>query len=78
VTRRNCSAVATFHADSREPPGTGVGAIELSLLRLSPGGRVLQDLSIWDLVNAKAPMALTSTGAAFGAQWLAAPQTWQP
>jgi Phage integrase family. len=40
VTRRNCSAVATFHADSREPPGTGVGAIEMSLLRLSPGGRL--------------------------------------
>jgi len=52
--------------------------VSFSLGRLSPSGRVLQDLFIWDLVNAKAPMALTSSGAAFGAQWLAAPQTWQP
>jgi hypothetical protein len=37
---KNCSAVATFHEDGLEPPGTGVGAIEMSLLRLSPGGRL--------------------------------------
>ena len=52
--------------------------VSFTFNRLSPSGRVLQDLFIWDLVNAKAPMALTSSGAAFGAQWLAAPQTWQP
>ena len=52
--------------------------VSFTFNRLSPAGRVLQDLFIWDLVNAKAPMALTSSGAAFGAQWLGAPQTWQP
>lgn len=52
--------------------------ISFTLGRLSANGRVRQDLFVWDLVNAKQPVALTSGGAAFGAQWLAAPQSWQP
>jgi hypothetical protein len=39
------------------------------------GGRVLQDLFLWDL-NDKPPTRLTATGAAFGAEWRGAPPLW--
>jgi hypothetical protein len=42
------------------------------------GGAVRQDLYVWDLVGGKAPAALTSNGASFGAEWLGVLQTWVP
>jgi hypothetical protein len=42
------------------------------------GGGVRQDLYVWDLVNGKAPAALTSNGASFGAEWLGVLQSWVP
>jgi hypothetical protein len=42
------------------------------------GGGVRQDLYVWDLVDGKAPAALTSNGASFGAEWLGVLQTWVP
>ena len=42
------------------------------------GGGVRQDLYTWDLVNARAPTALTGNGASFGAEWLGSAQFWQP
>jgi len=42
------------------------------------GGGVRQDLYVWDLQNGKAPAALTSNGASFGAEWLGVLQTWVP
>ena len=44
----------------------------------SVGGGVQQDLFLWDLTNNKAPMQLTNTGAAFGAEWLGASESWRP
>ncbi len=41
------------------------------------GGGVHQDLYVWDLVNGKAPAALTTNGASFGAEWLGVLQAWQ-
>ena len=41
------------------------------------GTAVHQDLYVWDLVNGKAPAALTSNGASFGADWLGVLQAWQ-
>jgi len=43
--------------------------------RLASGGGVLQDLFLWDL-NEAAPMQLTDTGAAFGAEWRGAQALW--
>ncbi len=42
------------------------------------GGGVRQDLYTWDLVNGRAPTALTANGASFGAEWLGSAQFWQP
>jgi len=42
----------------------------------APGGGVLQDLFLWDL-NEQAPMRLTPTGAAFGAEWIGAQPVWR-
>jgi hypothetical protein len=42
------------------------------------GEGVLQDLFLWDLSKGKAPMPLTNTGAAFGAEWLGASESWRP
>ena len=42
------------------------------------GGGVRQDLYVWDLVSGKAPSALTSNGASFGAEWLGVLQSWVP
>jgi hypothetical protein len=44
----------------------------------SVGGGVQQDLFLWDLSKSKAPMQLTNTGAAFGAEWLGASESWRP
>lgn len=41
------------------------------------GSGVHQDLYVWDLVDGKAPSALTSNGATFGAEWLGVLQAWQ-
>ena len=49
-----------------------------TLGRGASGGGVHQDLYFWDLGNRKAPVALTSTGASFGAEWLGVAQFWQP
>jgi hypothetical protein len=45
--------------------------------RATTGGGVLQDLFLWDLENGEAPMQLTSTGAAFGAEWLGTQPRWE-
>jgi hypothetical protein len=45
--------------------------------RSAPGGGVLQDLFLWDLGDAEAPMQLTSTGAAFSAEWLGTLPLWR-
>jgi WD40 repeat protein len=46
--------------------------------RSASGGGVLQDLHIWDLGAGEdpAPMRITDTGAAFGAEWLGGRQIW--
>jgi hypothetical protein len=44
----------------------------------SVGEGVQQDLFLWDLGKGKAPMQLTNTGAAFGAEWLGASESWRP
>jgi hypothetical protein len=41
----------------------------------TPGG-VRQDLHLWDLTDGVAPRPLTTTGAAFGPEWLGAPESW--
>jgi Tol biopolymer transport system component len=43
--------------------------------RLAPGGGVLQDLYLWD--PGTNPVQLTSTGAAFGAEWRGSPLIWR-
>lgn len=42
------------------------------------GSAVHQDLYVWDLVDGKAPAALTNNLASFGAEWLGVLQAWQP
>ena len=42
------------------------------------GNGVQQDLFLWDLTKNKAPMQLTNTGAAFGAEWLGTSESWRP
>jgi len=37
---------------------------------------VLQDLYLWNLKDGNAPMQVTSTGAAFGAEWLGTAPHW--
>ena len=49
--------------------------VVFTLGRLVSGG-VRQDLYVWDLVDGKAPAALTSNGASFGAEWLGVLQAW--
>jgi hypothetical protein len=51
--------------------------IAFTVGRSAQGGGVLQDLFLWDLED-EAPMQLTSTGAAFGAEWLGATPDWAP
>ena len=44
--------------------------------RSASGGGILQDLFLWDLGD-EPPMQLTTTGAAFGAEWLGSSARWQ-
>ncbi len=77
-------------ADGKELARTTVKGL-LSHVRWSPddsqvvftlgrsvGGGVQQDLFLWNLSTGKAPMQLTNTGAAFGAEWLGTGQSWRP
>jgi WD40-like Beta Propeller Repeat len=52
--------------------------VVFTLGRSAAGGGVLQDLFLWDLGDGEAPMQLTSTGAAFGAEWLGSQPRWRP
>jgi hypothetical protein len=45
---------------------------------LSGGGGVRQDLYVWDLKDGGEPLPLTSTGAAFGAEWRGVMCNWLP
>jgi hypothetical protein len=45
---------------------------------LSAGGGVRQDLYVWDLKDGGEPLPLTSTGAAFGAEWRGVMCNWLP
>jgi hypothetical protein len=52
--------------------------IVFTLGRTGANGGVRQDLFVWDLVNGKAPMPLTSNGVSFGAEWLGTAAHWVP
>ncbi len=52
--------------------------ISFTLGTLGRNGGIVQNLYLWDLVDGKKPMQLTSNGASFGAEWLGAAQSWQP
>jgi len=41
-------------------------------------GGIRQDLYVWDLADRHDPMPLTSTGAAFGAEWRGVMSNWGP
>lgn len=45
--------------------------------RSASGGGILQDLFLWDLQDGVAPTQLTSTGAAFGAEWRGSQARWE-
>jgi WD40 repeat protein len=45
---------------------------------VSAGGGVRQDLYVWDLKDGGDPLPLTSTGAAFGAEWRGVMCNWLP
>ena len=47
--------------------------------RSASGGGVLQDLYLWNLGVGEdpAPMQITNTGAAFGAEWLGSQSRWE-
>ena len=51
--------------------------VVFTLGRTGTGGGVLQDLFLWDLGDGEAPMQLTSTGAAFSAEWLGSFPVWR-
>lgn len=52
--------------------------ISFTLGTLGRNGGIVQNLYLWDLVDGKKPMQLTSNGTSFGAEWLGAAQSWQP
>jgi hypothetical protein len=52
--------------------------VSFTLGVLGRNGGVVQNLYLWDLVDGKAPMQLTSNGTSSGAEWLGAAQSWQP
>jgi hypothetical protein len=52
--------------------------IVFTLGTLSATGGVRQDLYVWDLRDGKDPMPLTSSGAAFGADWRGVMPNWAP
>jgi hypothetical protein len=45
---------------------------------LSATGGVRQDLYVWDLKDGGDPLPLTSSGAAFGAEWRGVMCNWKP
>jgi hypothetical protein len=51
--------------------------VVFTVARLAANGGILQDLFLWDLGDGEAPTQLTSTGAAFGAEWLGTAARWQ-
>ena len=53
--------------------------IVFTLGRPTSGGGVLQDLYMWNLGEGEdpAPMQITNTGAAFGAEWLGSQSRWE-
>ena len=52
--------------------------IVFTLGHLSNAGGVRQDLYVWDLVDGKAPSALTSNAVSFGATWVGVAPNWMP
>jgi hypothetical protein len=52
--------------------------VVFTLGRLGTSGGVRQDLYVWDLVDGKDPMPLTSNGVSFGAEWLGVAPHWLP
>jgi hypothetical protein len=52
--------------------------IVFTLGYLTSAGGVRQDLYVWDLVDGKAPLPLTSNGTSFGAEWLGVMPNWLP
>jgi hypothetical protein len=52
--------------------------IVFTLGRAGANGGVRQDLFVWNLVDGKAPMPLTSNGVSFGAEWLGTSPHWVP
>ncbi len=51
--------------------------VVFTLGRPTSGGGVLQNLYLWDLGDGVPVMQLTSTGAAFGAEWLGTTARWE-
>ena len=56
----------------------GSNEIVFTLGVLSAAGGVRQDLYVWDLKDGNDPLPLTSTGAAFGAEWRGVMCNWLP
>jgi hypothetical protein len=56
----------------------GSNEIVFTLGTLSATGGVRQDLYVWDLRDGKDPLPLTSSGAAFGADWRGVMSNWAP
>jgi hypothetical protein len=51
--------------------------VVFTLGRSAAGGGIIQDLFLWDLKDGVDPMQVTSTGAAFGAEWLGTRPLWR-
>jgi WD40 repeat protein len=51
--------------------------VVFTLGRTARGGGLVQDLFLWDLNDGVTPTQLTSTGAAFGAEWLGSAPRWE-
>ena len=56
----------------------GSNEIVFTLGVVSGGGGVRQDLYVWDLQDGNDPLPLTSSGAAFGAEWRGVMCNWLP
>jgi hypothetical protein len=50
--------------------------VSFTLGHTGQNGGVVQNLYVWDLVNGKTPMAITSNGASFGAEWRGGAVRW--
>ena len=85
------STIALHDGDGEEPVARTVISGFVSHIRWSPdgervvftlgrtarGGGLVQDLFLWDLIDGVTPTQLTSTGAAFGAEWLGVAPRWE-